>query len=133
MQGPGIGLGMGAGGMPRVNLSGDFNPRTLFKSVVSGEGFEKPRIVGLVFMALSIAFWVGNFVLIAILHIWFPYLVIISYPMGAGGFWLLVSGQPKRTADGSPAVMWGRIGLGIFLVLGILGGFSNAFLLARPF
>jgi hypothetical protein len=120
--------GIGPGGIPRISVrTGDYHPNKLFRAVVSGEGYEKPRMFGLTLLALSIAFAVLNGILIFVLHLYYPYLYILAGPLWWAGWWMLIFGQPKATADGSPAPMWGRIGLGICLAFGMLSGLSMSF------
>jgi hypothetical protein len=111
-----------------VNLGGsDFSKEALMAAVVQGKGFESPRKVGAIMIALAIVISILNVVITIAANIYFPYLYPLSGIFGWGGFWLLVTGQPKRTADGSPAPMWARAGLGACLVLGLLSGLSAIF------
>ena len=120
--------GIGAGGIPRINVrTGDYHPNKLFRAVVSGEGYEKPRMFGLTLLGLSIAFAVINGILIFVLHLYYPYLYILAGPLWWAGWWMLIFGQPKSNPDGSPAAMWGRIGLGVCLAFGLLSGLSMSF------
>lgn len=120
--------GIGPGGIPRISVrTGDYHPNKLFKAVVSGEGYEKPRMFGITLLALSIAFGVVNGILIFVLHLYYPYLYILAGPLWWAGWWMLIFGHPKATADGSPAPMWGRIGLGVCLAFGLLSGLSMSF------
>ncbi|MGH7296948.1 MAG: hypothetical protein ACRELB_18560 [Polyangiaceae bacterium] len=115
--------GIGPGGIPRISVrTGDYHPNKLFKAVVSGEGYDKPRMFGLTLLALSIVFAVVNGILIFILHLYYPYLYILAGPLWWAGWWMLIFGQPKASADGTPAPMWGRIGLGVCLAFGLLSG-----------
>jgi hypothetical protein len=120
--------GVGPGGMPRIKVGvGDYHPNKLFSSIAKGEGYQNPRVFGLVMLGLSFAFGILNFVLIFVAHIYFPYFFFpyffyLAGPLGWGGLWLVITGQPKATADGSPVPMWTRIGLGACLVIGILAG-----------
>ena len=115
--------GIGPGGIPRISIrTGDYHPNKLFKAVVSGEGYDKPRMFGLTLLALSIAFGVVNGILIFVLHLYYPYLYILAGPLWWAGWWMLIFGQPKTRPDGSPAAMWGRIGLAACLVFGLLSG-----------
>lgn len=120
--------GVGPGGIPRIKVGvGDYHPNKLFGAVVKGEGYESPRMFGLVMLGISIAFAVINFVLIFVLHLYYPYLYILSGPLGWGGLWMVITGQPKVTTDGSPVALWGRIGLGACLAIGLLIGASMVF------
>jgi hypothetical protein len=120
--------GIGPGGIPRIKVGvGDYHPNKLFGAVVKGEGYASPRMFGLVMLGISIAFTIINFVLIFVLHLYYPYLYILSGPLGWAGLWMLITGQPKATQDGSPVAMWGRIGLGACLVIGMLIGFAMVF------
>jgi hypothetical protein len=131
-QGGGMGIGLGgigAGGIPRIKVGvGDYHPNKLWSSIISGEGFAKPRMFGLVMLGISIVFYIINFVLLFVLHFGYPYLFFLACPLGSGGFWMLVSGQPAATNDGSKSAMWGRIGLGVFLALGLASAAVLCFL-----
>jgi hypothetical protein len=131
----GFGLaGFGPGGMPRINVrTGDYHPNKLFKAVISGEGFASPRMFGLTLLALGIAFAIVNFILIFVVHIYFPYLYALAGPLWWGGWWLVIFGQPKTRPDGAPAAMWGRIGLGVCLVFGLLSGLGMSFMARSPY
>jgi hypothetical protein len=126
MQGPSLSLGgIGTAGMPRLSFEGgDFSGDALKAAVIEGKGFQKPRLMGAIFMGLSIAFTVGNTVLVLVLSRYYPYLYSLGAIFGWGGLWLLVTGQPRATADGTNAPMWGRIGLGACLVVGLLVGIA---------
>jgi hypothetical protein len=114
--------GLGPGGLPRIKVNvGDYHPNKLFKAVVSGEGYEKPRMFGLVMVGLGFVFVVVNVILMFI-HIYYPYLYALAGPLWWGGWFMLIFGQPKAPPDGSKAPMWGRIGLGACLGIGILVG-----------
>jgi hypothetical protein len=130
-QGGGVGIGlgsMGAGGIPRLKVdAGDYHPRRLWSAVASGEGFAKPRMMGLMMLALAIAFAIGNAILMLVAHIYYPYLYSLSAVIWWGGVWLLVTGHPQATTDGSKAPMWARAGLAAFLVIGVLVGIAMCF------
>ncbi len=125
-QGGGMNFGLagvGPGGIPRIKVSvGDYHPNKLFSAIVKGHGFANPRMFGLVMLGISVGFGVLNAVLIFVVHIYFPYLLYLAGPLGWGGVWMLATGQPKATTDGSPVPMWARIGLGACLAVGILVG-----------
>jgi len=115
--------GVGPAGMPRIKVDvGDYHPNKLISAIVKGEGYANPRMFGLVMLGLSIGFAVLNYVLILVLHRYYPYLYVLSGPLGWGGLWMVITGQPKATTDGSPVAMWGRIGLGACLAIGMLIG-----------
>ena len=126
MQAPSLSLGgIGTAGMPRLSFEGgDFSGDALKAAVIEGKGFQKPRLMGAIFMGLSIAFTLGNTVLVLVLSRYYPYLYSLGAIFGWGGLWLLVTGQPRAMADGSNAPMWGRIGLGACLVVGLLVGIA---------
>lgn len=130
-QGGGIGVGFGGvgfGGMPRINVStGDYHPSHLWKAVIKGEGFAKPRLFGLVMLGLSIVFTIVNMILIFVLHLYYPYLYTLAAPLGWAAWWMIITGQPRLTQDGSPSPMWGRIGLAVCLVIGLLAGIYMIF------
>jgi hypothetical protein len=120
----GVGFGgMGAYGMPRIHVNtGDYHPNKLVNAVIKGEGYAKPRMFGLVMFALAIAFNIVNFVLIFVLHLYYPYLYMLSGPLGWAGLWMIITGAPRATTDGSKAALWGRIGLAACLAVGFLTG-----------
>lgn len=130
-QGGGVGIGlgsMGAGGIPRIKVNaGDYHPTKLWNAVASGEGFAKPRMMGISMVGLAVLLAIGNAVLMLIVHIYYPYLYSLSAVVWWGGLWLLLTGQPQATADGSKCAMWGRAGLGAFLVIGVLVGIAMCF------
>lgn len=106
-----------------VNLGGsDFSKDALMAAVVQGKGFESPRKVGGAMVGLGMLFAILNSILIFVLHLYYPYLYTIGAIFWWGGLWLVVTGQPKRSADGSPAPMWARAGLGACLVIGLIVG-----------
>jgi hypothetical protein len=117
--------GFGPGGIPRIKVStGDYSPDRLYKAVVTGEGFGNPRMLGLMMIGVGILFTIINTVLVLVVHIYYPYLYGIAAPIWWGGLWLVITGQPKQTQDGSPAAMWTRAGLAVCLVIGILVGIA---------
>jgi hypothetical protein len=126
--GGGLGIGMGGigpGGIPRIKVStGDYSPERLYAAVVTGEGFGNPRMLGLMMLGVAILFTIINTVLVLVVHIYYPYLYGVAAPLLWGGLWLLATGQPKQTQDGSPAALWTRAGLGVCLVVGILMGIA---------
>ena len=73
-------------------------------------------------VGLGMLFAILNSILIFVLHLYYPYLYTIGAIFWWGGLWLVVTGQPKRSADGSPAPMWARAGLGACLVIGLIVG-----------
>ncbi len=131
-QGGGVSVGlggMGARGIPRIKVdAGDYHPTKLWSAVASGEGFAKPRMMGIAMVGLSVALTVVNTVLVLFVHIYYPYLYSLGAVFWWAGLWLLITGQPQATADGSKAAMWGRAGLALFLVLGVLMGIAMVFL-----
>jgi hypothetical protein len=125
---PSFGVGFSPGGRVRVNMAGGgFHPMALYTAVVSGRGFEKPRMMGLGFLGLSVLFFVVNMILIYAIRIYFPYFWALVPLFGWAGFWMAVTGQPLTQADGSPSPMWGRIGLAVCLALGLFGGIGMFF------
>lgn len=131
-QGGGFSVGMGGfgpGGIPRVKIGeGDFNPNKLWKSVVTGEGYAKPRLFGLAMFGLAIALTVVNTILVLVVHIYYPYFYSLGAILGWGGFWMLVTGQPKAQDNDGKAPMWGRIGLAACLAMGVIQGILMIFL-----
>jgi hypothetical protein len=125
---PNFGVGMGPGGRVRVSMGGGgFHPQALITAVTTGRGFEKPRMMGLGFVGLSVLFLVVNLILIFAINIYFPYFWALVPLFGWSGMWMLVTGQPLASQDGTPAPMWGRIGLGACLVVGLLSGIGMIF------
>ncbi len=114
------------GGIPRLHISagGDYNPEKLFKAVVTGEGFANPRMLGLSMLGVAILFVIINTVLVLVLHIYRPYLYGVAGPLWLAGWWMLITGQPKQTQDGSKAPMWARIGLAVCLGVGVILGIA---------
>jgi hypothetical protein len=120
---------MGPGGIPRIKVGeGDFNPNKLWKAVISGEGYAGPRKMGILMVGLAIALMIVNVILMFVVHIYYPYFYSLGAVIWWGGAWMLITGQPKATDDGSPSPMWGRIGLGACLVVGVLVGIMMIFM-----
>jgi len=120
MDAPKVGFGFNPGGGMRVNYQGgDFSLSALTEAVIGGKGFQKPRFMGVVLLGLAVAFIIGNIVLIRVLNYYFPYLYGLGALFLLGGVWLAAVGEPRATADGSPAPAWGRIGLGACLLVGL--------------
>lgn len=129
-QGPKMGLNFGGGGglMPRINYEGgDFSIGALQAAVLSGQGFGKPRLMGAALLGLAVVFFGANVALVRIANRYYPYLYSLSAIFLMGGFWLLVTGQPGRQADGTNAPLWGRIGLGAFMAVGLMLGIAMIF------
>jgi hypothetical protein len=115
--------GLGANGIPRIKVDGGaFAPKKLMAAVISGQGFESPRKMGAMMVGASVVFGVINTVLVLVAHIYYPYLYSLAAIFGWAGMWLLITGQPHTTPDGSKAPMWTRIGLGAFFGIGVLAG-----------
>jgi hypothetical protein len=121
-QAPHMGFSMGGGGVRIKWEGGDFSVEALQRAVVEGQGFQKPRFMGAVLLGLSVLFIVGNMALIFVLNRYYPYLYGLAAIFLFGGTWLLITGQPGANEDGSPAPMWGRIGLGVAMALGVVLG-----------
>jgi hypothetical protein len=121
--GLGIGLGaMGPGGMPRIKIStGQYSPQKLMSAVISGQGFDSPRKMGGVMVAAAVALSIVNTVLTFLIHRYYPYFYALGAIFFWSGLWLLITGQPHVTTDGSKAPMWSRIGLAVCFALGALG------------
>ncbi len=120
--------GVGPGGIPRIKVGvGDYHPNKLISAVVKGQGYDNPRMFGLVMFGLSLGFTAFNFVLLLVAHIYFPYLLLLAGPLGWGGLFMILLGQPKTTPDGSPVPMWARIGLGASIGIGFLIGAAMCF------
>jgi len=124
-----VGLGsVGAGGIPRIKVNaGDYHPAKLWSAVASGEGFAKPRMMGLAMLGLAVVFAIGNAALMLVVRIYYPYLYSLSAVIWWGGLWLVLTGQPLATADGSKVAMWARAGLAAFLVVGVVAGIAMCF------
>jgi hypothetical protein len=123
LERPRMGVGLGAGGVALSYDGGDFSVDALKAAVFEGKGFGKPRLMGAALFGLSIAFGVGNWVLVMVLNRFYPYLYSAAAIFAWGGLWLLITGQPKAQADGT-APLWGRIGLGACLAVGVLLGIA---------
>ena len=129
MQGPQLGIGgFGPGGIPRIHFSGgDFSPTKIVNVLVKGDGYENPRKMGALFIGAALAFYIVNTVLIFALHLYYPYFYSLGAIIWWAGWWLLIFGQPRKTPDGSPAAMWGRVGLAACLAFGLLSALGTAF------
>jgi hypothetical protein len=135
MQAPQVGIGgFGPGGIPRINFSGgDFSPTKIMNVIVKGDGYESPRKMGALFIGAAMAFYIVNTVLIFALHLYYPYFYSLGAIIWWAGWWLLIFGQPRKTADGSPSAMWGRIGLAVCLAFGLLSALGTAFSMRMAF
>jgi hypothetical protein len=100
----------------------DLSPDALMGAVLGGKGFHSPRMLGGGMIGLSILLTIANVVYLLVSHRYYPYFYSVGAILGFGGFWMLVTGQPRANPDGSPAPMWARIGLGAACVFGILVG-----------
>ena len=92
----------------------------MFAAVVTGQGFDNPRKLGIMMLVAAVVFSIVNSILIFVVRISFPYFYALAAIFFWSGAWLAITGQPKANADGSPAPMWARIGLGVTLALGAL-------------
>jgi hypothetical protein len=117
--------------MPAANAAGsimdDLSVGALQAAVFGGKGFHSPRMLGAALVGLSILCVIANVAYIFITmsgdhYHFFPYLFALASIFGCAGGWLLVIGQPRAMADGQPAPMWARLGLGAACALGILIG-----------
>ena len=135
MQAPQVGIGgFGPGGIPRINFSGgDFSPTKIMNVIVKGDGYESPRKMGALFIGAAMAFYIVNTVLIFALHLYYPYFYSLGAIIWWAGWWLLIFGQPRKTADGSPSAMWGRIGLAMCLAFGLLSALGTVFSMRMAF
>jgi hypothetical protein len=136
MQAPQVGIGgFGPGGIPRINFSGgDFRPTKIMNVILKGDGYESPRKMGALFIGAALAFYIVNTVLIFALHLfYYPYFYSLGAIIWWAGWWLLIFGQPRKTADGTPSAMWGRIGLGVCLAFGLLSALGTAFSMRMTF
>jgi type II secretory pathway pseudopilin PulG len=129
VQAPQFGIGsFGPGGIPRVNFSGgDFSPTKIVNVIAKGDGYESPRKMGALFIGAAMAFYILNTVLIFALHLYYPYFYSLGAIIWWAGWWLLIFGQPRKTTDGSPSAMWGRVGLAVCLAFGALSALGTAF------
>jgi hypothetical protein len=107
---------------------GDFSVDSLISNVATGKGFPKPRLIGAGLMGLSFVFFIGNIVLLYVIRYYFPYFLALVPILGFSGTFLVVTGQPAARADGQPAPMWSRVGLGGAMVFGLLVGIVMVFL-----
>lgn len=107
---------------------GSFSYTAISHALISGEGFDSPRKFGAMAAALGFGILIISTILIAVVHIWFPYFYILAFPLFWGGIWMLILGQPAKQPDGSKAPMWGRIVIGAVMVLGLLQGLGAAFM-----
>jgi len=120
MGGMQIGLGsIGPGGIPRIKFGeGDLAPQKMMAVVMSGQGFQAPRKLGLMMIAAAIVFSVGNWLLIFLINRYYPYFYALAAIFWWAGLFLAITNQPRATADGSKVPMWTRVGLGVCLALG---------------
>ena len=129
-QAPAVGIGVAgwSGGMPRINVgTGDFTAGAMIAAVTTGQGYESPRKVGAISFGISFLLGVLNIVILVATNRYYPYLFIIAGPLGWGGLFLLITGEPQHRQDGSPAPSWARMGLGACLGIGLLLGIGSIF------
>jgi len=105
------------------DLSGD----ALMGAVLHGRGFHSPRMLGVALIGLAVLLAIINTVTVFAFHWYYPYLYAIAAVIGWGGAWLLVTGQPAVSKDRSSPPIWGRIGLGASMFIGLLMGIGVIF------
>ena len=127
MGGVGISLGsLDKHGMPRIKFGeGDLAPKKMVAVITTGQGFDHPRKMGLMMLALAFVLSFANWLLIFLLHRYYPYFYSIAGIFGWVGLFLAITNQPRATTDGSKVPMWTRVGLGICLVMGTLSGIGT--------
>jgi hypothetical protein len=76
--------------------------------------------MGITMIGVAVVFSILNWVLIFLIHRYYPYLYALAGILWWAGLWLAVTGQPKATTDGTKVPMWSRVGLGVALVFGSL-------------
>jgi hypothetical protein len=126
MAGPSMGLGaIGPGGMPRIKFNaGDFDPKKIMTAVMSGQGFDAPRKMGIMMVVTAVGVTILNMLLIFLIHRYYPYLYSVGSIIGWTGLWLAITGQPHSNPDGSKAPMWTRIGLAAAFGIGMISAAS---------
>jgi len=100
----------------------DLSGGGLTAAVFGGKGFHAPRLMGLAMAALAIVLVIANTAMVFALHRFYPYLYGAASVAGWGGAWLVITGQPGISKDGSAPPIWGRIGLGGAMAIGLLIG-----------
>ncbi len=73
-------------------------------------------------VGLSLLLFIINTALVFGMDRFYPYLYGLAAIFFWGGAWLVVTGQPRAAADGTPAPIWARIGLGAAMAFGLLVG-----------
>ena len=106
----------------------DLSPGALVSAVTTGEGFANPRVVALAAAGLGVLLAVGNFVLIYVLHMYYPYLLAIAPILVLAGVFMLATGEPKTRGEGQTAPMWTRAGLAGSMLVGLGIGAALCFL-----
>lgn len=119
---PNFGVGLGPGGVRIGAGGGDFSPGKLIGVITTGQGFEKPRLMGGLMLGLAVLFIGGNTALVLVLHRYYPYLYSLAAIFWWTGLWLVITGQPRAQPDGKAAPIWSRAGMGVALVIGVLMG-----------
>ena len=114
-QGPSFGHGGGS----RLKFdAGDMSPSNLIEGITSGKGFPAPRKLGLMGFGLGALFLIGNFVLIFVLRMYYPYLLLLAPPFLLAGLLMLASNEPRTREDGTNSPMWARAALGLAMLAG---------------
>ena len=108
----------------QAGILADLSPDALSAAVFGGKGFHNPRLMGVAMIGLAIVCVIANTAMVFALHRFYPYLYSLAAIIGWGGAWLLVTGQPGVSKDGSPPPIWGRIGLGGAMAIGLLIGIA---------
>ncbi len=106
----------------------DLSPAALVSAVTTGEGFTNPRLVALASAGLGVLLAAGNFVLIYVLHQYYPYLLGLAPTFILAGFFMLATGEPKSRGEGQTAPMWSRAGLAGSMLVGLGIGICLVFL-----
>ena len=106
----------------------DLSPDALWSAVTTGEGFQNPRIVAAAAMGLGVLLAAGNFVLILVLHLYYPYLLGLAPVFLLGGLFMLATGEPKSRGEGQQVPMWTRAALAGSMFVGLLIGLALCFL-----
>jgi hypothetical protein len=75
-------------------------------------------------LGVSVLLTLANSLLVLVAGIYSPYVYGVAAPLGLGGWWLVVTGQPIRGPAGGKAPMWSRAGLGACLMVGLLLGIA---------
>lgn len=117
-------LGLNIGTIRGRLRPADMSPLSIVSAVTMGEGFGRPRVAGVAYLALSLACSVFGAAMLHEGHLF--YVIVPHVPiLGLCGLWLVLTGEPVARRRPKKIRRWARLGLGACLVTGVLLGFAT--------